>query len=233
MDRIFRNIIDKFTSSSSNGSIKLQKAVDIIKQASLDYDATRVTVVLNKSKGKSYSILDSLKNMRDNGWISCNDHLPEPQDIRQVSIDDCTEYLVQRRSGSMDIAHFITVYGESYFEANCIELKDVVAWQPRILSRTSPINMDNEGWIYCSDSMPPEHESIFARFKGTPKWTSGMFEKTSDVVNVTVMNSKGDAVTTHATTTDGRWSCDLLKIDSSNKIIAWRPLPKPCRRKGE
>ena len=131
MDRIFRNIIDKFTSSSSNGSIKLQKAVDIIKQASLDYDATRVTAVLNKSKGKSYSILDSLKNMRDNGWISCNDHLPEPQDIRQVSIDDCTEYLVQRRSGSMDIAHFITVYGESYFEANCIELKDVVAWQPR------------------------------------------------------------------------------------------------------
>lgn len=131
MDRIFRNIIDKFKSSSSNGSIKLQKAVDIIKQASSDYDATRVTVVLNKSKGKSYSILDSLKNMRDNGWISCNDHLPEPQDIRQVSIDDCTEYLVQRRSGSMDIAHFITVYGESYFEANCIELKDVVAWQPR------------------------------------------------------------------------------------------------------
>ena len=124
-------MIDKFTSSSSNGSIKLQKAVDIIKQASLDYDATRVTAVLNKSKGKSYSILDSLKNMRDNGWISCNDHLPEPQDIRQISVDDCTEYLVQRRSGSMDIAHFITVYGESYFEANSIELKDVVAWQPR------------------------------------------------------------------------------------------------------
>lgn len=103
----------------------------------------------------------------------------------------------------------------------------------RILSRTSPINMDNEGWIYCSDSMPPEHESVFARFKGTPKWTSGMFEKRSDVVNVTVMNSKGDAITTHATTTDGSWSCDLLKIDSSNEIIAWRPLPKPCRRKGE
>lgn len=124
-------MIDKFTSSSSNGSIKLQKAVDIIKQASLDYDATRVTLVLNKSRGKSYSILDSLKNMRDNGWISCNDHLPEPQDIRKVSVADCTEYLVQRRSGSMDIAHFITVYGESYFEANCIELKDVVAWQPK------------------------------------------------------------------------------------------------------
>ena len=103
----------------------------------------------------------------------------------------------------------------------------------RILSRTSSINMDNEGWIYCSDSMPPEHESIFARFKGTPRWISGMFEKTSDVVNVTVMNSKGDAVTTYANTTDGRWSCDLLKIDSSNEIIAWRPLPKPCRRKGE
>lgn len=134
MDKIFRNIIDNLKSAekySSNGCIKLQTAIDIVKQASSAYDASRITLVLNKSKSGSYSILDSLKNMRTNGWISCNDHLPEPQDIRQVSIDDCTEYLVQRRSGSMDIAHFITVYGESYFEANCIELKDVVAWQPR------------------------------------------------------------------------------------------------------
>lgn len=131
MDKIFRKIIDNLISNSSDDSIKLEKAVDIIKQASSDYDATIITSVLNKYRGKSYSILDSLKNMRDNGWISCNDHLPEPEDIRQVSVDDCTEYLVQRRSGSMDIAHFITVYGESYFEANCIELKDVVAWQPR------------------------------------------------------------------------------------------------------
>lgn len=102
----------------------------------------------------------------------------------------------------------------------------------RMIARMSATKND-EDWIYCSDSMPPEHDSIFAKFKGTLKWHSGMFEKTSDVVNVTVVNSKGNAVTTHASTTDGRWSCDLLRIDSSNEIIAWKPLPKPCRRKGE
>lgn len=134
MDKIFRNIIDNLKSAekhSSGGCIKLQTAIDIVKQAASEYDASRITLVLNKSKSGSYSILDSLKNMRTNGWISCNDHLPEPQDLRKFSINDCTEYLVQRRSGSMDVAHFITVYGESYFEANSIELKDVVAWQPR------------------------------------------------------------------------------------------------------
>lgn len=30
----------------------------------------------------------------------------------------------------MDVAHYIKVYGEPYFEANSIKMKDVVAWMP-------------------------------------------------------------------------------------------------------
>lgn len=39
-------------------------------------------------------------------------------------------YLIQRRCGVMDVAHYIKVYGEPYFEAHCIKFKDVVAWMP-------------------------------------------------------------------------------------------------------
>ena len=38
------------------------------------------------------------------------------------------------------------------------------------------------GWIPCSERMPKEHESMFAKFKGTVKWKNYMFENTSDEV---------------------------------------------------
>lgn len=85
------------------------------------------------------------------------------------------------------------------------------------------------GWIKCSDSMPKEHDSMFAKYKGTDKWDDCMFEKTSDVVNVTVIDEYGKGATTHAHTIDGKWACDLLKVNKLYKIIAWQPLPEPYR----
>lgn len=90
------------------------------------------------------------------------------------------------------------------------------------------------GWIPCSSGkMPEEHDSIFAKAKGTDKWNDAMFEKTSDAVNVTVSDEKGNTTTTHAHTIDGKWSCDLLKCNKSYQIIAWQPLPEPYQPKGE
>lgn len=91
----------------------------------------------------------------------------------------------------------------------------------------------NNGWIPCEIEMPKEHDSIFARFKGTDRWNNAMFEKTSDVVNVTVSDGKGNSVSTHAHTTDGKWSCDLLGTNKSYHIVAWQPLPAPYQPKGE
>lgn len=91
----------------------------------------------------------------------------------------------------------------------------------------------NNGWIPCSERMPVEHDSIFAKFKGTKKWKKAMFEKTSSVVNVTVVGEKGHVTTTQASTIDGKWSCDLLRFNKEYQIIAWQPLPEPYQQKGE
>jgi len=89
-------------------------------------------------------------------------------------------------------------------------------------------------WIPCSERLPEEHESIFAKYKGTRKWDEdGMFEKISSEVYATVENMKtGESTTTHAHTTDGKWSCDLLRWSDTYRIIAWQPLPAPYQ-KGE
>lgn len=36
--------------------------------------------------------------------------------------------------------------------------------------------MEN-GWIPVNERMPEEHNSIFAKFKGTDNWKKGMFKK--------------------------------------------------------
>lgn len=89
------------------------------------------------------------------------------------------------------------------------------------------------GWIPCSERLPEERHSIFAKFKGTDKWNDAMFEKISDEVNVTVVSEKGNATTAHAHTKDGKWSCDLLEVNKTYRVTAWQPLPEPYKAESE
>ena len=59
-------------------------------------------------------------------------------------------------------------------------------------------------WIMCSDRMPEEHDSIFAKAKGTDKWDASMFEKKSDNVIVTVEFKDGTRMTKVSRTLDGK-----------------------------
>lgn len=88
---------------------------------------------------------------------------------------------------------------------------------------------DDNGWIPCSERLPEEHDSIFAKYKGTYKWNNAMFEKISDTVNVTVADENGNSETTYAHTVDGKWNCELLRCNKTYRIIAWRPLPEPYK----
>ncbi|WP_302669116.1 DUF551 domain-containing protein [Eubacterium sp. AF15-50] len=88
----------------------------------------------------------------------------------------------------------------------------------------------NNGWILVEEKMPPEHDSIFAKLKGTDRWRKPMFEKTSDRVQVTVEDKNGKCTTTTATTVDGQWHCDLLGMCKDYKITAWQPLSEPYRK---
>lgn len=87
-------------------------------------------------------------------------------------------------------------------------------------------NIDYLSWINVKYEMPKEHDSIFAKFKGTKKWSSGMFEKRSDDVLV-VIEKDGDRITKVARTIDGSWRCDLLRAIPGSEVIYWMPLPKP------
>lgn len=91
----------------------------------------------------------------------------------------------------------------------------------------------NNGWIPCNERMPEEHDSMFARFKGTDKWRDSMFEKTSNEVAVIIADDKGDKATTHAHTSDGTWKCDILRACPTYRVIAWQPLPAPYQPNGE
>ena len=88
----------------------------------------------------------------------------------------------------------------------------------------------NNGWIPCSERLPEEHDSIFAEVKGTDKWRDGMFEKTSDDVNVTVKYENGTVKTKTMRTIDGKWNIDsVLKCE----VTHWQPLPAAPYQEGK
>ena len=74
---------------------------------------------------------------------------------------------------------------------------------------------------------PPEHESKFAKFKGTEQWRLGMFETMSDEVLVTVEFPDKSRYVTTAHTVDG------ILLDSyesiGGHIVAWTELPAPAK----
>lgn len=89
-------------------------------------------------------------------------------------------------------------------------------------------DLEEQGsWIQCSEGMPKERDSIFAKFKGTSTWNNAMFEKISDDVNVTIEFPNGERMTRTMHTTDGKWNLNFRSTEQ--KIVAWQPLPTPFK----
>ena len=86
-------------------------------------------------------------------------------------------------------------------------------------------------WIPIEAELPKEHESIFAKFKGTDKWKGGMFEKSSDDVNVTIELEDGSRITRTTHTIDGEWGVEKFSC-VKQKVVAWQPLPQPYKKEG-
>lgn len=87
-------------------------------------------------------------------------------------------------------------------------------------------------WIPVSERLPEERNSIFAKYKGTDKWKTGMFVKISKTVIVTVDYPSGDKFTKSAHTVDGIWKLNECVL-FDGKVIAWMPLPEPYRESEE
>lgn len=83
-------------------------------------------------------------------------------------------------------------------------------------------------WIRVEDDMPPEYESVFKKFKSTPKWLAGMYETISDDVNAVVKFEDGTKKIYTLHTADGKWS--HLPILGKPIVTHWMPLPEPPKK---
>lgn len=101
-------------------------------------------------------------------------------------------------------------------------------WLDAIELAKIAIALQSQKWIPCSERLPKERDSIFARWKGTDKWNKGMFEKISATMIAIVEYSNGEMASAPACTRDGKWRCDCI-IGDNGKVIAWMPLPKPYK----
>lgn len=88
--------------------------------------------------------------------------------------------------------------------------------------------MMNDGWILSKDRMPAEHDSIFRKMKGTNQWRDGMFETTSDRVDITVEYPDGLRRTDTGYTVEGKWKTGLGCAEKG-EVIAWQPRREPYK----
>lgn len=79
-------------------------------------------------------------------------------------------------------------------------------------------------WIKCSDEMPEEQETIFAKFKGTDKWSPAMFSQSSEDVRVVIVFTDGTRRVSHSHTIDGKWECE--KHPLKRTVTHWMPNPE-------
>lgn len=84
-------------------------------------------------------------------------------------------------------------------------------------------------WINVKDDMPPEKDSIFAKYYGTDKWTPAMFKKASEDVLVTIEFDDGKRITSVSHTNDGIWSWNFVFSSLKAKVLFWALMPEPCK----
>ena len=84
--------------------------------------------------------------------------------------------------------------------------------------------LKEQNWVKCSDRMPEEHDSIFAKLKGTDKWQSSMFEKSSDDVRIVEVFGDGTRRVYHSHTIDGKWDIENRPIKRT--VTHWMPNPE-------
>lgn len=143
-------------------------------------------------------------------------------------MDDTIMSLIQQYAIKHPSA--VTCGGEYIFQDDQaqIDAMDLVAdtFDVYVEQHESNEALKLNGWILCKDGqhMPPEKESMFAKFKGTPKWSNAMFERSSDKVNITLEDDKGKRLCTECYTIDGKWALSPY-WKQHGTIIAWRPFP--------
>lgn len=96
----------------------------------------------------------------------------------------------------------------------------IAGWNRRLEEKPS-----QQQWISVEDGIPPEHETIFARFYGTDKWRSAMFRMMSDDVRVVKVFRDGTRRVHHDHTVDGVWDSER-KGPGFGHVTHWMANPE-------
>ena len=105
--------------------------VDKVANVIADYDARELSDTdIEGLNGEELACIMECLQFGQYGWTPCYVRMPVAEDLHEKSLENCANYLVERKCGVMEVAKYIKVYGKPYFEAHAIELKDVVAWRP-------------------------------------------------------------------------------------------------------
>ena len=94
----------------------------------------------------------------------------------------------------------------------------------QVLKRDALSLLKDQNWVKCSDRMPEEHETIFAKFKGTDKWSPAMFAQSSEDVRVVIVFADGTRRVSHSHTIDGKWECEKSPVKRT--VTHWMPNPR-------
>lgn len=93
------------------------------------------------------------------------------------------------------------------------------------------------GWISVEEAMPEEHDSVFAKFKGTDKWCNSFWEKNSNTVLVVLASNldENNFVVGTGKTINGMWTTVPMLLKDRMHVAYWMPFPKfePKEAKGE
>lgn len=83
-------------------------------------------------------------------------------------------------------------------------------------------------WISTEEAMPEEHDSIFAKFKGTDKWCNSFWEKNSNTVLVVLASNRdgNDFVVGTGKTINGMWTTIPMLFKDRMHVAYWMPFPK-------
>ena len=85
---------------------------------------------------------------------------------------------------------------------------------------------DMNQWINVNDRLPEEHESMFYKLLGTPKWSNSMWKQESEKVLVYVSFPDGTGVVTTGCLHDSDWMTTVSKT-LPQTVTHWMPMPEP------
>ena len=114
-----------------------------------------------------------------------------------------------------------------YEEIDCIrwpidEEQQADIWKKKIMEFAND-SIDDK-WISVKDRLPEEHESIFHKLLGTPKWSNAMWKQESKKVIVYVSFPDGTGVVTTGCLHNSDWVTTVSNV-LPQTVTHWMPLP--------